>query len=137
MWNKVSSFSLFSLRHDFLNLCISLPYGVYGSFFQVDWQLARGFHVYQRRPVRGIFSARAELVPQWRWQAGLCVHSVSIVCSGSSFEDSVCFYQGPINSTLRKTKELEGIEPWLHSDHLLLGTFLCPVTVYEWSYLVG
>lgn len=69
--------------------------------------------------------------------AVLYMHSVVIVCSGSSFEDSVCFYQGPINLTLRKTEELEGIEPWLHSNHLLLCTFLCPVTVYEWAYLVG
>ena len=79
MWNKVSSFSLFSLRHDFLNLCISLPYGVYGSFLQVDWQLARGLHIYQQCPVRGIFSARAESVPRWRWRQG-CVCILSLEC---------------------------------------------------------
>ena len=47
----------------------------------------------------------SRVIPTVVVTAVLCVHSVFIVSSGSSFEDSVCFYQGPVNSALTKTEE--------------------------------
>lgn len=62
MWNKVNSFfKIFTSLWLSKSLCIFALWSLW-NFFQVDWQLARGFHIYQLCQINGIFSARAESI---------------------------------------------------------------------------